>query len=101
VNDELGALKQGLAGALEVLRPGGRIAIISFHSIEDRIVKEMLRAAVEGGAGKLVVKKPVVPSREELLANRRARSAKLRVFERATLAYLLRAHCGACAQLRG
>jgi 16S rRNA (cytosine1402-N4)-methyltransferase len=84
VNDELGALKQGLASALEALRPGGRIAVISFHSIEDRIVKEILRFAVEEGLGTLVAKKPIVPSRTELLANRRARSAKLRVFERST-----------------
>ncbi len=87
VNDELGALKQGLAGALEALRPGGRVAVISFHSIEDRIVKEILRAAVERGAGKLITKKPIVSSPAELLANRRARSAKLRVFERSTPSY--------------
>ena len=82
-NDELGALREGLATALSRLSPGGRLAVITFHSIEDRIVKGMLRDAVHEGQGTLVSKKPIVPSREEVLANRRARSAKLRVFERA------------------
>ena len=82
-NDELGALREGLATALTRLSPGGRLAIITFHSIEDRIVKGMLRDAVHDGQGTLVSKKPVVPTRAEVLANRRARSAKLRVFERA------------------
>ncbi len=82
VNDEIGSLREGLAAALESLSPGGRIAVISFHSIEDRVVKNMLRDAVEAGMGSLTPKKPISPSREEILANRRARSAKLRVFER-------------------
>jgi 16S rRNA (cytosine1402-N4)-methyltransferase len=80
-NDELGALRQGLAAALDALAPGGRLAVISFHSLEDRIVKEILRAAAEKG-GMLLTKKPIVPANAELAANRRARSAKLRVFER-------------------
>lgn len=82
VNDEIGSLREGLAAAIHALAPRGRVAIISFHSIEDRVVKMMLREAVEEGLGTLVSKKPVVPTREEILANRRARSAKLRVFER-------------------
>lgn len=82
VNDEFGSLREGLAAALQALTPGGRIAVISFHSAEDRIVKEVLRKAVEAGQGILTPKKPIVPSRAEVLANRRARSAKLRVFER-------------------
>lgn len=82
VNDELQALREGLAAALAALSPGGRLAVISFHSIEDRVVKGMLRDAVHAGLGSLSPKKPVVPTRSELLANRRARSAKLRVFER-------------------
>lgn len=82
VNDEIGALREGLAAALGALAPGGRLAIISFHSIEDRIVKNILRGASEAGLGTMVSKKPIVPSRAEILANRRARSAKLRVFER-------------------
>lgn len=82
-NDEIGALREGLAAALAALAPGGRLAAISFHSIEDRIVKNILRDAVESGSGMLSPKKPLVPSRAEVLKNRRARSAKLRVFERA------------------
>lgn len=83
VNDEIGALKEGLAAALASLAPNGRLAVISFHSIEDRIVKNILRDAAESGLGELSPKKPIVPSRAEVLANRRARSAKLRVFEHA------------------
>ncbi len=82
-NDEIGALREGLAAALGALAPGGRLAIISFHSIEDRIVKNALRDAAQSGLGVLSPKKPIAPSRAEVLANRRARSAKLRVFERA------------------
>jgi 16S rRNA (cytosine1402-N4)-methyltransferase len=85
-NDEIGALKEGLAAALGALAPSGRLAVISFHSIEDRIVKNTLRDAAVAGLGTLSPKKPIAPSRDEVLANRRARSAKLRVFERAALA---------------
>jgi 16S rRNA (cytosine1402-N4)-methyltransferase len=81
-NDEIGALREGLAAALAALAPSGRLAVISFHSIEDRVVKHVLRDAAEAGMGTLVPKKPIAPSRTEILANRRARSAKLRVFER-------------------
>lgn len=84
VNDEIGALREGLMAALQALTPGGRLAVISFHSIEDRVVKNALRDAVEAGRGVLLSKKPLVPSRAEVLQNRRARSAKLRVFERTT-----------------
>lgn len=80
-NDELGALKEGLAAALGTLAPNGRLTVISFHSIEDRIVKNALRDAADAGLG-VAAKKPITPSRAEVLANRRARSAKLRVFER-------------------
>lgn len=83
VNDELGALREGLHDALAHLAPGGRVAVITFHSIEDRIVKSMLRDAAHEGKGIVVTKKPVAPSRAELARNPRARSAKLRVFERA------------------
>lgn len=82
-NDELGALSEGLAGALKLLAPGGRLAVITFHSIEDRVVKQRLReaaSALEGTASK----KPIVPTRAEISRNRRARSAKLRVFVRAS-----------------
>lgn len=84
-NDELGALRQGLSAALDALTPGGRLAVITFHSIEDRLVKNALREAAYAGMGSLSPKKPIVPGREELRANRRARSAKLRVFERCSM----------------
>ncbi len=82
VNDELGAIRDGLAVALNRLSPMGRIAVITFHSIEDRIVKTMLRDAAHEGLGTLVTKKPIVPSSAETKQNPRARSAKLRVFEK-------------------
>lgn len=79
-NDELGALREGLHAAIERLPEGGRVAVISFHSTEDRIVKTMLRDAAAEGKGSLAHRKPIVPSARELLANPRARSAKLRTF---------------------
>ncbi len=85
-NDELGSLREGLAAALTMLAPCGRLAVISFHSIEDRIVKSVLRDAEQTGLGVLTPKKPIAPTRAEVLANRRARSAKLRVFERNAVA---------------
>ena len=81
-NDEIGSLREGLSAALAALAPNGRLATISFHSIEDRIVKNVLRDAAEAGLGRMEPKKPITPSRAELLQNRRARSAKLRVFAR-------------------
>jgi 16S rRNA (cytosine1402-N4)-methyltransferase len=83
VNDELDVVREGLAAAFKYLAPGGRVAVITFHSLEDRIVKNIFKDAVEEGDGTLVSKKPIVPSETELAKNRRARSAKLRVFERA------------------
>ncbi|MBI4065625.1 16S rRNA (cytosine(1402)-N(4))-methyltransferase RsmH [Candidatus Kaiserbacteria bacterium] len=83
VNDEIGALHEGLSSALNSLAFGGRLAIISFHSIEDRIVKNILRDAAHNEFGLITTKKPIVPSRSEVLYNHRARSAKLRVFRRA------------------
>ncbi|MBU6323364.1 MAG: 16S rRNA (cytosine(1402)-N(4))-methyltransferase RsmH [Patescibacteria group bacterium] len=80
VNDEFGALREGLAAALAHLAPGGRIAVITFHSAEDRIVKEAFRNALHEGTGELLFKKPLSPTREEVRANPRSRSAKLRVF---------------------
>jgi len=80
VNDELGALREGLLVALTLLANGGRLAVISFHSSEDRIVKNILRDAVAKGQGTIVPKKPIVPTRAEIIRNHRARSAKLRVF---------------------
>ncbi|MFZ1075460.1 MAG: 16S rRNA (cytosine(1402)-N(4))-methyltransferase RsmH [Minisyncoccia bacterium] len=82
VNDEIGSLREGLAAALHALAPGGKLAVISFHSIEDRVVKNVLRDAAQTGLGEMNPKKPIVPGRCEVLANRRSRSAKLRIFER-------------------
>jgi 16S rRNA (cytosine1402-N4)-methyltransferase len=76
VNDELGALRESLDAAANVVRPGGRIAVISFHSLEDRIVKLFFR---EDARVHPLTRKPVVPSDEEISTNPRARSAKLRV----------------------
>lgn len=79
VNDELDALQEGLSAAVGRLRAGGRIVAISFHSLEDRIVKQMLRADERVD---VLTKKPVTPSARELADNPRARSAKLRAGER-------------------
>ncbi|MBU6214673.1 16S rRNA (cytosine(1402)-N(4))-methyltransferase RsmH [Patescibacteria group bacterium] len=89
VNDEIGSLREGLAAALLALAPGGRLAVITFHSIEDRIVKAILREAAAAGIGSLEPKKPIIPTHREILTNRRARSAKLRVFERSVAVPLL------------
>ena len=80
VNDELGSVKQGLATGLSSLAPGGRVAVISFHSLEDKIVKEFMREAEAQGKGRSLTKKPIVPSDEEVKRNPRSRSSKLRVF---------------------
>jgi len=79
VNDELTVLESFIKDAFMVLKPGGRLALISFHSIEDRIVKHSFREFKEAKLATLVTKKPIVPSREELVENPRARSAKLRI----------------------
>jgi 16S rRNA (cytosine1402-N4)-methyltransferase len=78
VNDEKGSLQRGLAGAKSVLISGGRVAVLSFHSIEDRIVKQNF----QGPGWKLIIKKPVRATLEEQTVNRRSRSAKLRIAER-------------------
>ncbi len=82
VNDELGALKLGLSNGFEVLQPGGRLAVISFHSLEARIIKDYFKQLVKEGRGELVTKKAVKPSRTESLANPRSRSAQLRVIKK-------------------
>ena len=82
VNDELGALTEGLSGGIARLRAGGRIAVISFHSLEDRIVKNIFRDAAKEGIVKIITKKPIVPTRAEAKENPRSRSAKLRVAEK-------------------
>lgn len=84
VNDELTALEAALPQAAALLGRGGRLAVISFHSLEDRIVKTTFRRLAAGGDWRVLTPKPVVPSRAEIDANPRARSAKLRVLERAS-----------------
>jgi 16S rRNA (cytosine1402-N4)-methyltransferase len=94
VNDELGALESALPAALEMLRPGGRLAVISFHSLEDRIVKEFMREGERGCTCppdfpicvcgnepilRAVSRRPIRPSSDEVVQNPRAASAKLRV----------------------
>ena len=97
VNGELEALSPMLQAAVEGLRPGGRLAVITFHSLEDRIVKNIFRTCANPcicppdfpictcgriSKGRVVTRKPILPGEEELAENSRAKSAKLRVFER-------------------
>lgn len=82
VNDELSVLESFIHDAVSLLRPGGRLAIISFHSIEDRIVKQLFRSYAHDRVVHLVNKKPITPAPEELQKNPRARSAKLRIIEK-------------------
>lgn len=79
VNDELGAIKRGLEAAVARTRPGGRIVAVSFHSLEDRVVKQMFRNDKRVVA---LTRKPIVPNDVERARNPRARSAKLRAAER-------------------
>jgi 16S rRNA (cytosine1402-N4)-methyltransferase len=79
VNDELGALREALNGSWDLLRIGGRLAVISFHSGEDAMVKSFMREKSDEGFGELITKRPIVASPEELRTNPRARSARLRV----------------------
>jgi 16S rRNA (cytosine1402-N4)-methyltransferase len=82
VNRELDDLKALLDSAPRVLRPGGRLVVISFHSLEDRIVKDALREGVKQGHYQLLTKKPITPGEEEIARNPRSRSAKLRAAQR-------------------
>ena len=97
VNDELGAVEKVMRDAVPCLNPGGRLAVITFHSLEDRIVKNAFRrnenpctcppefpVCVCGkvSKGKVITRKPILPGAEELEANSRSKSAKLRVFEK-------------------
>ena len=96
VNDELGAVRQGMEAAIDHLNPGGRLVVITFHSLEDRIVKNVFQNAAKGCACppsfpvcvcghkpkiKILTKKPIIATREEVEENPRSRSAKLRVAE--------------------
>jgi 16S rRNA (cytosine1402-N4)-methyltransferase len=98
VNDEIGSLERGLDGALKILKPGGRLAVITFHSLEDRVVKLFGRArardytfagidvpelrAPRAPEIRLVSRKAIMPSDAELAENPRSRSAQLRVMEK-------------------
>lgn len=97
VNDELGAVEKAMEAAIPLLNPGGRLVVITFHSLEDRIVKNAMAEAVKGCTCppqfpvcvcgnkpkvKLLTKKPIVSTEEELQVNPRARSAKLRICEK-------------------
>ncbi len=97
VNDELKAVQEAMDRSIDLLAPGGRLAVITFHSLEDRIVKNAFRSAAQGctcpkdfpvcvcgkqAKVKLVARKPLLPSMEEIARNPRARSAKLRVCEK-------------------
>lgn len=82
VNDELGAIEEGIAKAWKLLAPDARLAVISFHSLEDRIVKFFFRELREAGEGNVLTKKPVIASEDEAKENPRSRSAKLRVCEK-------------------
>ena len=82
VNDELGVLKEGLVNGFNVLKEGGRMSVISFHSLEDRIVKNFYKEKAKEGKAVLINKKPILASEKEQKENPRSRSAKLRVLEK-------------------
>ena len=97
LNRELQVLSDSLAGMIERLAPGGRLCIITFHSLEDRIVKNAFKTAENPcicppglpvcvcgrkPVGKILTKHPVIPSEKELAENTRSKSAKLRIFEK-------------------
>ena len=82
VNNELGELENALPQALETLAPGGKIAVISFHSLEDRIVKNFFKAEKDKGIINIITKKPLISGDDEIRDNPRARSAKMRVAEK-------------------
>ncbi|MEK7463578.1 MAG: 16S rRNA (cytosine(1402)-N(4))-methyltransferase RsmH [Patescibacteria group bacterium] len=82
VNDELNTLKKGLVKGFERLENGGRIAVISFHSLEDRIVKNFNKEKADAGEALIITKKPIVPTEKEIFDNPRSRSAKLRILEK-------------------
>ena len=97
VNDEMGALEEGLSGIFDLLAPGGRFCVITFHSVEDRVVKRYFASLLQGCTcppefpvcicgnvqkATAITKKPLTASEEELEINRRSRSAKLRIIEK-------------------
>lgn len=97
LNRELEVLKDSLEDMIKILNPGGRICVITFHSLEDRIVKNIFKncenpcicppdfpkcVCGKRSLGKVITRKPILPSEEEMAANKRSKSAKLRIFER-------------------
>jgi len=78
VNDELGNLEKALKNIGKIMQSKGRIAIISYHSLEDRLVKNCFRDLKNQGKARILTKKPIRPSKEEIISNQRSRSAKLR-----------------------
>ncbi len=103
INNEFNNIYQSIVDAIHILKPGGRLAVITFHSIEDRLVKNIFRSFARGNKSylenigytlsieckkniKILTKKPIRPSRDEVIRNKRSRSAKLRVVERLFIA---------------
>jgi len=82
VNNELGLIEQAIPRAMDQLNPGGRLAVISYHSLEDGLVKRIFKEASKRGLVELITKKPIVPTREEIKSNPRSRSAKLRIIQK-------------------
>ncbi len=82
VNDEIEGIKKGLEGVFSILASGGRIAVISFHSLEDREVKRYFRLLEDEGVAVRITKKPIIPSEKEIQENKKSRSAKLRIIEK-------------------
>ncbi|MHB1022364.1 MAG: 16S rRNA (cytosine(1402)-N(4))-methyltransferase RsmH [Acidobacteriaceae bacterium] len=86
VNDELGEIKALLEYAPRLLKPGGRLVLISFHSLEDRLVKDAFKEGAKDGTYEVLTRKPVIAGEEEMMRNPRARSAKMRAAEKQPLA---------------
>lgn len=82
VNDELTNIGEGLTNIFDLLNIGGRCSVISFHSLEDRIVKDFVKTMDQSGFGKRLSKKPIVPDSKEISENPRSRSAKMRAIEK-------------------
>lgn len=82
VNAELSSIKEGISEGIKLLETNGRLCVISFHSLEDRIIKQQFDSWERQGIGKIITKKPITANEEEVARNSRSRSAKLRIFEK-------------------